>query len=355
MRHRLSIVNSKSSPLVSVVTPVYNGEQYLAECIESVLAQSYQQWEYVIVNNCSTDRSLEIAQSYADQDERIRVYDNDEFLSAIANWNQALGHISAQSRYCKVVHADDWIFPDCLEQMVAVAEANTSVGIVGAYRLNEEKVDLDGLPYPSSVVDGREVGRLSLKRKPLFLFGSPTSLLFRAELMRQDEKFYDESLIHADTDVCFRILQKHDFGFVHQVLTYTRRHNESVSSFINQFSTNYFQRSLQVKKYGPSFLSEAEYAQRMEDIAQSYHAMLARALFGMKGAEFWAYHQKNLAELGIEYRRRRMIRPLIKIGLDGLFNFKRTARHLFGRIRSNGKRKSQPRSEKLNTIADQGA
>src|SRR5438093_8149037 len=51
-------------PLVSVVTPIYNGEKYLAECIESVLAQTYQNWEYVIVNDCSTDRSLDIAQYY---------------------------------------------------------------------------------------------------------------------------------------------------------------------------------------------------------------------------------------------------------------------------------------------------
>ena len=53
------------SPLVSVVTPVYNGETYLAACIESVLSQSYSNWEYVIVNNCSTDRTLDIASDYA--------------------------------------------------------------------------------------------------------------------------------------------------------------------------------------------------------------------------------------------------------------------------------------------------
>src|SRR5690242_20501129 len=52
-------------PFVSVLTPVYNGEAYLAECIESVLAQTYPNFEYIIVNNCSKDRTLEIAQSYA--------------------------------------------------------------------------------------------------------------------------------------------------------------------------------------------------------------------------------------------------------------------------------------------------
>ena len=63
----------KSQPLISVVTPVYNTEKYLAECIASVLGQTYQNWEYVIVNNCSTDKSLEIAQRYVQEIPRIRV------------------------------------------------------------------------------------------------------------------------------------------------------------------------------------------------------------------------------------------------------------------------------------------
>lgn len=58
-------MNPELQPLVSILTPVYNGEEYLAECIESVLGQTYQNWEYCIVNNCSTDRTLEIANGYA--------------------------------------------------------------------------------------------------------------------------------------------------------------------------------------------------------------------------------------------------------------------------------------------------
>jgi len=57
-------MNFHEPPLVSIVTPVYNGEPYLAECIESVLAQTYPNWEYIIQNNCSTDRTLEIASEY---------------------------------------------------------------------------------------------------------------------------------------------------------------------------------------------------------------------------------------------------------------------------------------------------
>jgi glycosyltransferase involved in cell wall biosynthesis len=125
-------MDSKSVPLVSIVTPVYNNADDLAECIESVLAQTYQNWDYTIVNNCSTDGSAEIARRYAAKDSRIRVHDNRQFLRAIRNHNHALRQISPESKYCKMVFADDWIFPRCLEEMVAMAERHPSVGIVGA-------------------------------------------------------------------------------------------------------------------------------------------------------------------------------------------------------------------------------
>src|SRR5688572_13422291 len=101
----------ESQPLVSIVTPVYNEEQYLAECIESVLSQTYRNWDYTIVDNCSTDASLAIAQRYAAADARIRVIRNAQFLTALQNCNAALRQISPGSKYCKVVLGDDWIYP----------------------------------------------------------------------------------------------------------------------------------------------------------------------------------------------------------------------------------------------------
>ncbi len=290
-------MNSNSQPLVSVVTPVYNGDKYLAECIESVLAQTYQNWEYVIVNNCSTDRSLELAQHYARQDARIRIHNNDVFLRQMQNWNHALRQISARSKYCKVVHADDWLFPECLERMTAVAEVYPSIGLVGAYRLDEDQVDLDGLPYPSTLVSGRQVCRLSLLNS-LRIFGSPTSLLIRSDLIRSRQYFYNDANIHADKEACFDILQESDFGFVHQVLTYTRRHNETTTTFIRRFETYRLGDLVILKKYGPVYLSPAEYDQHLKRKLVNYHKFLARKIFELKNKEFWDYHRTELKGLG---------------------------------------------------------
>ena len=66
--------------MISVIMPVYNGEKYLRQSIESVIQQTYKDWELIIVNDCSTDNSRDIMQSYADADSRIRIVDNSSNL-----------------------------------------------------------------------------------------------------------------------------------------------------------------------------------------------------------------------------------------------------------------------------------
>lgn len=326
-------MTDKLQPLVSVVTPVYNTEAYLAEAIESVLAQTYDNWEYVIVNNCSTDRSFEIAQEYAQWDARIKIQTNDQFLSQMQNWNHALRQISPDSRYCKIVHADDWLFPDCITQMVAVAKANPSVGMVGAYRLDEDRVNLDGLPFPSTVVAGREIGRAHLLGR-VYLFGSPTSLLIRSDLIRKRPDFYNETNIHADKEACFDLLQESDFGFVHQVLTYTRRHNETTTTFIRKFETNRLGHLKILVKYGPVFLTPEEYEQDFRWRLDAYHEFLARKVFELKDKEFWDYHKSELKKLGYP------IKPLklIKASLLQCLDLKET----LGLIKSGRRKTAKP-------------
>jgi glycosyltransferase involved in cell wall biosynthesis len=85
-------------PLVSVLTPAYNRAEFLAECIESVQAQTYTNWEYIIVNNCSTDDTLEVVRRYAATDSRIRVYSNDVLLDLNSNHNLAFSLMSPASK-----------------------------------------------------------------------------------------------------------------------------------------------------------------------------------------------------------------------------------------------------------------
>jgi glycosyltransferase involved in cell wall biosynthesis len=285
-------------PRVSVVTPVHNGEEYLRECIESVRAQTYTNWDYTIVDNCSTDRTGEIAAGYAAQDSRIRVVRNAKLVRVMENHNIAVRQTSPDSRYCKVVAADDWLFPECVERMVAVAEAHPSVAIVGAYGLrNGTQVIWDGLPYPSTRIPGREVCRLYFLRD-LYVFGAPTSLLFRADVVRSRAAFFNESNVHSDKEVCFEILQQHDFGFVHQVLTFMRVQERSLSADAVRLKRNLVSALHDLVRYGPAFLSPDEMERCVREQLRLYYRSLGREAVRRPGREFWAYHRGKMAELG---------------------------------------------------------
>ncbi len=289
----------RTQPLVSVVTPLFNGATYLAQCIESVLGQTYQELEYVVADNASTDDSLAIARSYEKQDRRLRVVAHADHLSHhLASWNRSMRLVAAEARYVKVVHADDWLFERCLDEMVAVAEHHPNVGLVGAYRLDEDHVNLDGLPPETTVVPGRDLARSFLLGGPLpYLFGSPTSTLLRADLVRKREHFYFEGNIHADTEACLDVLTESDFALVHQVLTYTRRHNEAVTATTRRLGTYIPADVGMFQRWGPVFLDDDEYSRKLVVRLLHYAAALTRHPSKLRSGEFRAYHRERIREL----------------------------------------------------------
>ncbi len=309
-------INKPPQPLVSVVTPVYNGEEFLSECIESVLAQTYQNWEYTIVDNCSADGTPEIARYYAAKDSRIRLYQNTEFLRAIPNHNNALRQISPDSKYCKVVFGDDWIFPECLGQMVAVAEEHPSIGLVSAFALEGNKIAWTGLPYPSRLVAGRQICRLHFLEH-LYVFGSATTVLYRSDLVRARDPFYNENNIHADTEVCFDLMRTSDFGFVHQVLTCTRVRERSLTAMSNHLQTPFSGTLYALSAYGPEYLGKEEFEFCWNELLTSYYDFLAKSILkGGRDKNFWSFHKSKLNELGGGYSRVRLARAT----LSAVFN-----------------------------------
>jgi glycosyltransferase involved in cell wall biosynthesis len=321
-------------PLVSVVTPVYNGAKYLRECIESVLAQTYQEWEYIIVNNCSSDQSLNIAREYERQDPRIHVYDNTQHLPMLRNFNSALRKISPNAKYCKILHADDWLMPECLDRMVSLAEENPNVAIVGSYRLEEDRVTMVGLPYPSHVVSGKKICRATLLGE-LDVFGAPSNLLLRSDEVRQRPEFYEPENLHADTEICFEILHSSDFGFVHQVLTFTRRHNEAATMFSRRVNTYIAGAMACLVKHGPFYLNPGDYKRRLQELMADYYRLLAKSLFHRNGKEIWQYHGKELSRIGYPINRYRVARAWLVVTFAYLIHPFRTIRRLVSRVRES--------------------
>lgn len=316
-----------SEPFVSIVTPVYNGEKYLKECIESVLSQTYANWEYIIVNNCSTDGTLRIAEQYATHDDRIRVLSNEKLLEIIANHNRAFRAISPTSKYCKVVSADDWILPDCLTRMVVLAEANPTIGIVGSYQLSgggdKWYVRTDGLPYQSSVVSGRDICRAHLLTE-LSVFGNPTSNLYRSDLVRASDAFYPNAAAEADISACFKHLRFADFGFVHQVLSYERLHEVRITTVSKDLNAYLSSKLGDLLEYGPFYLTQAEIERRLKERMDEYYAFLAVSAVHLRDRRFWTYHRNRLKELGYPLNAGKLGKAICAKLVDLAFNPKHT-------------------------------
>ena len=299
--HLLPRTTSPLQPLVSIVTPFYNTAPYLSECIDSVLGQNYSKFEYVLMDNCSTDGSREIAESYARTDPRIRLVTPPQFLPQIQNYNRALAQISNDSKYCKIVEADNYIFPECLDLMVRAFEQSDSIGLVSSYWLMGDILSGSGYPYPRPMMPGREWVKQHLLGSA-HVFGSPTQVMYRSSIVRDQTPFYSEDLLHTDTHKCYEILRQWDLGFVHQVLSFSRTDNESISSTAYELQAGALDRYIAERCYAPLFLDASDAEVLIKKSKRAYYRALARrALLLRVGSAFWRYHKAGLKTVKEEF------------------------------------------------------
>lgn len=340
-----------SAPLVSIVTPFYNTREFLAECIESVLRQSYSNWEYILVDNQSTDGSSEIAANYAFRlSRKVRLVRTEQFLSQVQNYNFALSCIASSSEYCKIVQADDWIFRDCIARMVEQAEWDRSIGIVSSYRLKGNAVVGCGLPYTTSVISGADICRQQLKSS-LFTFGTPTTVLYRAEIVRGAAPFYDEKALHEDTEACYRILRTWNYGFIHQVLSFSRIDNDSIMTRARDYHPEYLDRFLQLHKFGPEYLERAEFMAEVSNWKNQYYRFLAKRWLSRPGRPFWDYQKKGLATEGLKFEPATLFKAVVAELFGILANPGTAAQALNRRLTSAARRRSADTSIQKNGIS----
>jgi glycosyltransferase involved in cell wall biosynthesis len=317
---------------------VYNGEKLLAGCIQSVLAQTYTNFVYTIVNNCSSDRTLEIAESFAKQDSRIRVHNNTEFLSVVDNHNKAFSLIPDGAKYCKIVGADDWLYPHCISEMVQLAEQYPTVGMVTSYVLCGNRIGWDGLPYPSTIMKGRDVCRLRLLNG-LKVFGGPSASLLRCSVVKEYQPFYKLGNYHGDTEAYLDLLQKYDFGYVHQVLSFNRKGGE------DSRTTGYLQRVNsypaadveELVRFGPIYLTAEEQKVRLSEATKRYYRFLANSVLEMRNKEFWDYHRGRMKELGPGIDYFKLSRYVVYRLADLVLNPKRTIESVLRRTRERAR------------------
>ena len=294
---------------MSVVTPFYNTGEYLERCIETVLGQTFHDFEYILVDNQSTDDGGRIAANYAAKDDRIKLITTPRFFSQVDNFNFALRQISPASAFCKMVLADDWLYPQCLAEMVALAEAHPNVGLVSSYSLAGTTMWGAGLPVERSVFSGRETAREHLVNKT-FLFGNHSTVMYRSDVVRGRDPFYTASAVFFDTDAALRILADNDFGFIHQVLSYLRVHPGSITARTSGYSPIAADHMIAVRNHGATFMSPDEYRRRLRSAEGWFYEGLGRQrlaeLFSKPDSEYWEYQRRYLTAAGQDLQPRRV-------------------------------------------------
>jgi glycosyltransferase involved in cell wall biosynthesis len=234
-----------SAPLVSVCLPTYNSAGFVAEALESALAQTYEPLEVLVVDNGSTDGTLELVRGY--DDPRLRVSVNERNIGLVANHNQCIR--LARGELVKFLHSDDVLYPDAVARLADVAARSAQVGLVFARRrvlLDESDAAARawGERYATLHEPFGPLADVSPGR-PLFdrwlagvlrepdaenWIGEPTSVLVRRDAFARVGLFNDRLSQLVDVEMWLRLLFFFDLGFVDEELSGYRHHTQSVSA-----------------------------------------------------------------------------------------------------------------------------
>lgn len=207
-------------PRVSVVMPVYNSEKYLRQAVDSILDQSFQDFELIAVNDCSTDASLEILQSY--KDPRIRIISNEKNSGSAASINRALE--LARAEYGAHMDADDAANPSRLQRQVRFLEEHPEVALVGSYAVF---IDDEGRGFVTwEVPVDNVVIQRTLLEKNCFVH---SSFMYRIEHVKSIGAYRPAFKYTLDYDLLLRLAEQHPLANIPEPLVAYRVHANQVS------------------------------------------------------------------------------------------------------------------------------
>lgn len=214
-------------PKISVLVPTFNYAAYLAEAIESVLAQDWDDFELIIADDASTDNSCQVISHYAAGDTRIRVHRHSQNLGMVANWNWCLGQ--ARGEYVKFLFGDDKLLSPCaLRKLASLLQVHSTATIAASARLVIAPPGAADLPQTwdefgkAGLLGGRETIARCIDTG-INLIGEPSAVMFRrAELTRGFSPAYRQLV---DLEMWFALLEKGDLAYVPEPLCAFRKHD----------------------------------------------------------------------------------------------------------------------------------
>ena len=215
-------------PLVAIVTPVYNGGEYLAETMESVQQQTWPNIVHVVLDNNSTDETAAIIERFKGGRTPLLVFRNETTVPAMENWNLALDKVPSDATYIRMLCADDTYYPTSTEEMVKLAQTDPEIGVVGCLHYCDGGVADFRWPQSQTVFDGDEALRRILLAEGILM---PVQMMMRKSVVDRRRPLYQPPLPGGyDMDAMLQLLTMSKFGFVHKSLGFTRVHEQSTTN-----------------------------------------------------------------------------------------------------------------------------
>lgn len=202
---------------VSICIPVYNAEEFISSTIQSVLDQTYTDFELIVSDNQSTDDTMKKIMQFSDK--RIVVFENDTNVGMFENWNLCLKR--AKGEYIHLLCADDYLEPTAIEKMIGRMEKNSNavfvfndsnvVNEVGKIIMKRTFASKDGK------YDGREIAKKAFKDHNIF--GEPSNVMFRRDIAKKVGGFSEKIFYSSDWDYWTRLAMHGDVEYIAERLT----------------------------------------------------------------------------------------------------------------------------------------
>lgn len=228
-----------NSPLVSVLMPVFNTQEFVGHAVESILNQTFLHFEFIIIDDCSTDNSWDILCKYATADNRVILSRNTTNLGIAGTRNACFAARSPVSKYSAIMDADDISVPDRLKMSVAYLEEHPEVGIVGG---NIVIIDRAAREIGKRTYSGYDVNRTVYTKSP---FAQP-SVMIRNSVLDRAGMYDQRYAVAEDLDLWFRILEHskgHNLNDV--LLKYRLSSSQSKNARLKQTIVN----TIRIKRY----------------------------------------------------------------------------------------------------------
>jgi glycosyltransferase involved in cell wall biosynthesis len=230
---------------VSICVPTYNGARYLKHCLDSALAQTFVDFELVVVDDGSADSTLDLARQYAASDARISVWRNEGNLGLVGNWNRCVER--ARGEWVKFLFQDDLLEPSCLEEMLRMSrsdvdlvvarrglifEEGTTAAIEYQYRRYVAEHDLARHCHGQDSLAAEQFSEILLRKPGHNCIGEPTATLIRRSAFERHGRFNADLVILCDWEYFARLAANTGLSYVDATLAHFRVHVGAASATI---------------------------------------------------------------------------------------------------------------------------